>query len=150
MKWKLFALLAALSLPTLPASAADQNVDLSSTMASFLGTAPLLDGGSDVITLTNLAAGTYDFLLSISSQNIPDLAAEVNGQPAEILATGVFRFASLDSTGDSPFVLTIFGTAGPRSLYSGEFQVTLVPEPGTLVLVLAGLGLVATKARARA
>jgi hypothetical protein len=150
MKWKILALAAALWVPAVPALAADQSVDLSSGQASFLQTTPVLDGGNDVITFTGLASGSYNFLFSLSSQNIPDLAGDVNGQAAAVSGSGPFRFASLASVGDAPFVLTLTGTAGAGSLYSGEIQVTVVPEPATLGLLAIGLGIAAGTARRRA
>lgn len=123
-----------------PALAADQSIDLSSGSASFIGTSTLLDGGDDVITFTGLASGTYNFWFSLSSQDVTGLAASINGQSATITPQGFFNFASLASTGDAPFVLTLSGTAGSRALYSGELQVALVPEPAAAALLLTGLG----------
>lgn len=132
------------------AMAADQVLDLSSGSASFIGTGPLLDGGDDVLSFVNLGAGTYDFLLSISSQNIFDLGATLNGQAADVLANGKFHFALLEGTDASPFLLSITGTANGKSLYSGELTVTAaVPEPQTYALMLAGLGAVGFMARRR-
>jgi hypothetical protein len=130
--------------------AADQVVDLSSGGASFIGTAPLLNGGDDVVSFINLAAGTYDFLLSISSQNILDLGATLNGRAADVVGFGSLRFAGLEGTDSSPFVLTITGTPNSRSLYSGELTViAAVPEPETYALMLVGLGAVGFMARLR-
>jgi hypothetical protein len=147
MSWKVLVLAVALWLPAAPALAADQSIDLSSGSASFIGSSPLLDGGSDVITFTGLAAGTYNFLFTLSSQNIPDLSADVNGQAADISGSSFFRFAALGGVSDAPFAVTISGTAIPTSLYSGEIQVSLIPEPGTLALLTIGLGLVAAARR---
>lgn len=130
-----------------PAFAANQVVDLSSGSASFIGTAPVLDGGDDTITFSGLAAGTYDFWLSLSAQDVTGLTASLNGQSATITPQGFFTFASLASTGTAPFVLELSGTPGARALYSGELQVTLVPEPAALSLLLAGLGGLALAAR---
>ncbi len=140
MKLKMLALAAALSLASTPALATDLVVDLSSTTASFTGQSIILDGGDDEITFVNLADGVYDFLFSLSSQNITGLTATLNGQAATITPLGQFSFASLASTGSTPFVLVLTGTAGARALYSGQLAVTEVPEPGTLALLAAGVG----------
>ncbi len=140
----------ALAVGLAPAMAADQTmIDLSSGGAYFEGSSPVLDGGDDVLSFVNLAAGTYDFLLSVSSQRITGLTATLNGQAATITTLGNFSFANLESVGNSPFVLTLTGTAGARAKYSGELTVSAVPEPETYALLLAGLGMVGFMARRR-
>lgn len=140
MKLKLLALAAALSLASTPALATNLVVDLSSGSASFIGQSIILDGGDDEISFVNLPDGIYDFLFSLSSQNISNLTATLNGQAATITPLGQFSFASLASTGNTPFTLVLTGVADARSLYSGELTTTLVPEPGTLALLAAGIG----------
>jgi hypothetical protein len=148
---KLHELVLALALFLLagaPAFAADQSLDLSSGQASFIGSAALFDGGDDVITFTGVAPGTYSVWLSVSAQDVSGLAVILNGQPANVDTAGVFRFAYLDTIDDAPFVLTLFGVAnGARSGYSGELSIALIPEPGTLALLGAGLGLLALRGR---
>jgi hypothetical protein len=143
MKFSTTALAAALALCVAPAFAADQVVDLSSGVASFIGSAPVLDGGDDVITFTGLAAGSYSFLFTLSSQFVTGLTATVNGQSASIQPIGTSAaFAYLSSTSSAPFSVTLTGTPGAQASYSGELSVQAVPEPETYALLLAGLGVV--------
>ena len=147
MRLKVLVFLAALLLPGASALAASQSVDLSSGQASFIGTPPLLSGGTDTITFTGLASGTYNFLFTLSSQNIPNLSVSVNGVAADVVGVGAFRFAGLEGTSDAPFVVEVSGTPSGIALYSGEIQVQPVPEPGTLALLAGGLALVASVRR---
>ena len=132
-----------------PAAAANQMVDLSSGGASWIGTAIVFDGGDDVITFVNLPAGTYDFVFSLETHFITALTADLNGQAATITPLGNITFASLESTGNSPFVLTLTGTAAPGGRYTGSLSTTLVPEPSTCLLLLSGLGAIGWGVRGR-
>jgi hypothetical protein len=147
MRLKVLVFLAALLLPGASALAVSQSVDLSSGQASFIGTPPLLSGGTDTITFTGLAAGTYNFSFTLSSQNIPNLSVTVNGVAADIASLGSFRFAGLEGVSDAPFIVQVSGTPAGTALYSGEIQVRLVPEPGTFALLAGGLVLVASARR---
>lgn len=133
------------------ALAADQTLSLSSGFASFIGTGPLLDGGQDVITFSGLSPGQYYFDFSLSSQYIGAnlTSVTVNGAAASMVSFGHFKYAALSGLDNSPFSVVITGTANASSLYSGELQVTPVPEPETYALMLAGLGAVGFVTRRR-
>lgn len=122
--------------------ALDQTVDLSSGQAYFTGVGPLLDGGMDQITFTNLDVGTYNFDFSLSSQYTSISNVFVNGQAATSLGFGSFQFFGITSVSTTPFTVQIYGTSTSRSAYSGEIQVSRasVPEPSTLLLM--GLSLI--------
>jgi hypothetical protein len=150
LKKKFIAAAASLSALVAPAFAADQDVDLSSGEASFVGTAPLLAGGDDVISFTNLAAGKYSFVLTMSAQYITGLKGWFNGQAVDMTQVGKGTFGYLESDGNAPFTLVLEGAAGNKSNYSGELSVAaVVPEPGTYALLLAGLAAVGFVARRR-
>jgi hypothetical protein len=149
MTFKKMALAAAMSALIAPAFAADQVVDLSSGAASFVGSSPVLAGGDDTISFVNLAAGTYEFVLSISAQYITGLGGTFQGEAVNFVNFGKVSLGYLESTGETPFVLTLTGLPGSKALYSGELTVSAVPEPGTYALLLAGLGVVGAVARRR-
>ena len=123
------------------ANAADQTVDLSSGYASFIGTAPILSGGQDILSFTNLATGLYNFDFTMSSQFANISTVFVNSQLSQQTSLGSFRFFGLSSVDSSPFTVTINGTALSGALYSGELQVSRasVPEPTTFLLMFLGM-----------
>lgn len=127
--------------------------DLSSGVASFtaVGTS-VLATGQDILTFDGIALGTYNFDFSMSSQNTLISSVFVNHQAATQTSFGVFRFFGLSNLGNTPFQVLINGSAGtstPLSAYSGQLSVTAVPEAGTYLLLIAGLGMVGLAARYR-
>lgn len=130
--------------------ALNQTIDLSSGYASFTASGPLvLTGGQDILSFTELATGTYNFDFSMSSQYANISSVLVNGQAASNFGFGVFRFFGLSSVSTTPFYVTVNGTGTSHTLYSGELQVRAVPEAGTYLLLLTGLGMVCLAARYR-
>jgi hypothetical protein len=130
------------------------NIDLSSGSASFFSVGPALEGGDDVLTFVNLAAGTYDFVLTLSGQAMTLTSATLNGVAGMILGNGDIVFAWISGQATSPLTLVLTGTASSSAMYSGELRTTAVattavPEPATLLLMLAGLAMVSAAARQR-
>ena len=122
-----------------PAMAADQSVTLAGGNGSFVGTAPLLDGGDDIISFLGLAPGAYLFDFSLSSQRANIASVTVNGQSATQVGLGVFQFFGLSGTSSDPFVATIIGSDGGNAAYSGQIHATAVPAPESYAMMLTGL-----------
>lgn len=152
MKLSQLAAAAALVASAGIACAADQSVAFVGDTAGFdSGTGSVLDGGDDVITFTGLAAGTYDFLLTMSSQYVDLTSITLNGVAGTIAPMGSkITFASVEGTGTAPFTLTLTGSpTSALGRYSGELSVAVVPEPETYALLLAGLGVLGFVGRRR-
>ncbi|MGO4381528.1 FxDxF family PEP-CTERM protein [Pseudoduganella sp. RAF19] len=159
MKLKL-AIAGMLAAASFGAFAADQSVAITTTPVldtdnHFIGVTSgsdgILSGGMDVITFTGLNPGTYDFVLTLSGQNVSFDGAltNLNGQTGSAYSFGKYRFFGVEYTGASPFTLELHGTAFSGATYSGEVTVSPVPEPATYGMLLAGLGLVGAVARRR-
>ena len=135
---------------------------------SSKGFTPILDGGDDVITFTGLAAGSYDFVFSFSSQHIDFLTGQsktpigsgkyfvssnsnvaVNGIGTETFNNSASLTGSWLSIGSSPFTLYLKGTPSGQASYSGEISVTHLPEPESYAMMLVGLGALGFLARRR-
>ncbi len=150
----LAALLAGSLSPVFASSTA--TFDPVTQIAYFSGEAPLFVGGVDTVTFTGLAAGNYDYSLSISAQFIDNLTADLNGTPVALNSVGHFTFGGQDDSGNVPFTLTLHGDPEIGAAYSGQLGITSdngpasnAPEPATMALMLAGLGMTALKLRQR-
>ena len=141
MTWKKIAAAAAMVASITPAMADDQTVTLVAGNGSFIGSAPLLLGGDDIISFLGLAPGLYQFDFSMSSQFANITSVMVNGQAAAQVSLGMFQFFGLSSVDSSPFMATILGSGGANAGagYSGQMHATAVPEPESYAMMLAGL-----------
>jgi opacity protein-like surface antigen len=155
-----FAIAGLLVAASFGASAADQTVAITTTPVldtdnHFIGVTNgsdgLLSGGLDVITFAGLNPGIYDFVLTLSGQNISIDGAKsnLNGMVGSAYEFGKYRFYGVEYSGNSPFTLELYGSAMAGATYSGEVTVSAVPEPATYGMLLAGLGLVGAVARRR-
>ena len=155
MNFKKSLAVLAIAAASVPAFAADQSVDLSTGWAAFGSSTPLLDGGDDVLTFTNLAAGTYQFTVVVSGQWISDLAGNLNGQALQMQSFGTapVLVGFLESTSPTPLVLTLTGsnfTNTKLASYSVTMSALPVPEPATYGMMALGLAAVGFAARRRA
>lgn len=152
MKFKTLASSILLAFAATGAMADNQTATFSGLSASFESVGTTLSGGQDVINFDGLAAGLYDFTLTLSGQwlTLSPTTTTLNGVVGTVLDFGKITFLGIEGTGNSPFTLTLSGTADSLlALYSGELTVTAVPEPETYALFLAGLGALGFIARRR-
>jgi hypothetical protein len=154
LKFAVASLLAAFSMSSF---AADQTVTLEVGADNFFNSAVaggdgVLSGGLDVITFDGLAPGSYEFVLTLSGQNLNWDASKstLNGVSGEAFGTNKLKFLGFDTTGNSPFVLNLYGNALNGAKYSGEVTISAVPEPTTYGMLLGGLGVMGFLARRKA
>ncbi len=60
-----------------------------------------------------------------------------------------FAYTSAPLVLTGPLTLVVVGTSGSNASYSGTFNMSVVPEPDTVALLMGGLGLVGFVARRR-
>jgi len=111
MNLKKIAIAGVLAAASFAASAADQTVAITTTPVldtdnHFIGMTSgddgLLSGGLDVISFTGLDAGVYDFVLTLSGQNISIDGAmtNLNGVMGTAYEFGKYRFFGVEYTGN--------------------------------------------------
>ncbi len=91
--------------------------------------------------------------IGAGAANIDFASATLNGMPLA-LTTDFTGFVELAYTPAAfavtgPLTLIINGTSGANASYSGTLNVSAVPEPATLALMLGGLGILGFVARRR-
>lgn len=86
-----------------------------------------------------------------ASEDINFTSVTLNGHLLTLASDGPVDYAYTSSllylTG--PLTLVVVGTSGDNASYSGTFNMAVVPEPDTIALLMAGLGVVGFVARRR-
>jgi hypothetical protein len=110
-----------------------------------------LDFGSQLVSLNSLKFynGTHGSTFDTSGKWGFSTTAPVAGGSFLQYAFAANGLQDIPDTRASTFYIYGLSDASNRSFYLAEVNVTAVPEPGTLALMAAGLGLVSTVSRRR-
>lgn len=138
------------------AMAAAQAQTITSTfedgVATFSATTSAANSKTYNFSFVGLQAGLYEILGSFSGTNFTMNSATFNGQSLSTTTSGPFSFGSFTYNGTSPFVLSITGvraTNGNASITGSLSAVSPVPEPESIAMMLAGLGVIGAVVRRR-
>lgn len=137
---------------TMLGQAQAQNISFVDGEASFAKS--ITARGSDTYTFSfdGLVSGVYDVVGAFSGYNFNVTGATFNGSVLNTANLGSFSFGSITYNGTSPFVLTITGTRNGSIAagFSGSLiAVSPVPEPESIAMMLAGLGVIGAVVRRR-
>ena len=158
MNFKQIAVVAALALSSTGALADIFNVNVINGTASFNHSNVVAGEFQDVWNFNIAGLVTADGILSNFSfrpnQDIDFGVVTLNGVELTVTNTvdagGNLSLAKLfPANFVGPLQLVVNFTSGGNGSYSGNINVTAVPEPETYALMLAGLGLVGFMARRR-
>ncbi len=86
-----------------------------------------------------------------ASEDINFTSVKLNGISLTLASDGAVDYAYTASPLQlsGPLTLVVVGTSGENASYSGTLNVAVVPEPDTIALMLAGMGVVGVIARRR-
>ena len=126
-------------------SAFGVNGTASFSSGSFAGSGSF----TDIISFTGLDSGTYKIIGDISGTDVSFTNVALDGNPWTTFDVGQFSFGYLKVTANTPMTMVITGIAYDAPHFNGSVHVTAVPEPSTIAMLLAGLGLMGTVSRRR-
>lgn len=128
-----------------------QNISFVDGEATFAKTVTARGSNTYTFTFDGLVTGIYDVVGSFSGYNFNVTGATFNGSVLDTANLGNFSFGSITYNGTSPFVLSITGTRVNNNAagFSGSLAVSPVPEPESIAMMLAGLGVIGAVVRRR-
>lgn len=99
----------------------------------------------------SLANGLIHSLSLFDTANLDLYTVTLNGHALNLVSTGSFEYQLLNPVAVSGLLTLIVkgNTITPAASYSGDINVSAVPEPETYGMLLAGLGVVGFLARRR-